>query len=177
VKKLFDRLLVRLAVRANVEVGVGFHVGPGSVIWAPRHLRIGNDVYVGKGVTIQVDGEIGDAVLIANSVGIVGRTDHDIRQVGVPIRRAAWVGDQPESLSRITHVGSDVWIGFGAIVLSGVSIGDSSIVAAGSIVTKDVPKNSIVAGAPAQVRGQRFSDEEFARHWVALAKLGVRESE
>ena len=164
----------KLALRKNVQVGDNFHVGPGSVIWAPRSVTIGKDVYVGKNVTIEVDGEIGDGVLIANLVGIVGRSDHDQRELGISVRRSRWVGDFPDELSRTTVIGSDVWIGYGAIVLSGVSIGDSSIIAAGAIVTKDVPANSVVVGNPARVIGSRFSVEDLDMHWDGLKRTGHR---
>ena len=52
---------------------------------------------------------------------------------------------------------SDVWIGAKATILSGVTIGKGSVVAAGAVVTKDVPKNSIVAGVPARVIKSRIS--------------------
>lgn len=173
IKELLRYLLRRLAVRENVEVGSQFHVGPGSVIWAPTGLKLGNDVYVGKNVTIQIDGQIGDNVLIANAVGIVGRSDHDAREVGVPIRQATWVGDSPAALSRPTRIGSDVWIGYGAVILSGVTIGDSAIVAAGSVVTKDVAANSIVTGSPASFHKHRFTEAEFSNHWTALRQRGL----
>ena len=163
-------ILRKLALRKNVIVGKNFHVGPGSTIWAPRQLSIGKDVYIGKHVTVEVDGEIGDGVLIANSVGIVGRKDHDIHDLGTSIRSSRWVGDYPSELSLQTIIGSDVWIGFGAIILSGVNIGSSSIIAAGSVVTNDVPPNSIVAGVPGAVIGQRFNDEEFEQHSFLLNK-------
>jgi acetyltransferase-like isoleucine patch superfamily enzyme len=174
VTRLKDFVLRCFAVRHGVTVGERFHVGPGSVLWAPRSLVVGNDVYVGKHVTIEVDGEIGDGVLVANNCGIVGRTDHDLRQKGVPIRLAAWVGDEPERLSARTKIGSDVWLGYGAIVLSGVTVGDSAIVSAGAVVTKDVPANAIVAGVPARVIGNRFTEADFAAHWRHLTSLGVR---
>lgn len=59
-------------------------------------------------------------------------------------------------------IGNDVWIGANAIVLSGVTVGDGSIVAAGAVVTKDVPPYSIVAGNPAKVVKYRFSEEIVA---------------
>lgn len=177
IRQLADAVLRLLAVRANVEVGEGFHAGLGTVIWAPRSLRIGRNVYVGKGVTIQVDGHVGDNVLIANRVGIVGRTDHALDVVGAPISRAPWVGDHPEELSSSTVIGSDVWIGYGAIILSGVTIGDSSIVAAGSVVTRDVPPNSIVAGVPATVQRLRFEPGDFVQHWNRLQELGLNRLE
>lgn len=59
-------------------------------------------------------------------------------------------------------VGNDVWVGTRAIILSGVTIGDGAIVAAGSVVTKDVPPYAIVAGNPARLVRYRFSDETIA---------------
>lgn len=174
VERLKSELFKRLAIRKNVSVGKDFRVGPGSVVWAPRELTIGAEVYIGKNVTIEVDGEIGDGVLIANLVGIVGRRDHDAHDLGTSVRRSRWVGDFPEDLSRKTTVGSDVWIGYGAVVLSGVCVGDSSIVAAGSVVTRDVPMNSVVGGNPARVLGKRFSDDDFEQHWQRLAASGHR---
>lgn len=163
----------QLGLRSGVRVGKRFHVGPGSIISAPRKLSIGNDVYIGKHVTIQVDGKIGDGVLIANLVGIIGKSDHDGSEVGVTIRNAAWAGDCPELLSSFTTIGSDVWLGYGAIVLSGISIGDSCIVGAGSVVTRSVPANSIVVGNPARVIGRRFSEEALEKHWMILESRGI----
>lgn len=173
-RQLADTTLRRFAIRKNVTVGSRFHVGPGSVLWAPRSLAIGNDVYVGKNVTIQVDGEIGDGVLIANLVGIVGRTDHDQHDLGVSIRRSKWVGDFPDELSQRTTIGSDVWLGYAAVVLSGVTIGDSAIIAAGAVVTSDMPANSVAAGTPARVIGRRFDEAELDLHWGKLVESGHR---
>lgn len=174
VSRAKSAILRKFGVRRNVRGGRGLHIGPGSIVWAPRSMCIGREVYVGKNVTIEVDGEIGDGVLIANLAGIVGRRDHDINERGVSIRRSRWVGDFPEELSQTTIIGSDVWIGYGAIVLSGVTVGDSSIIAAGSVVTRDIPVNSVVAGNPAKLIRKRFLDEEFQRHWVTLAATGHR---
>jgi len=59
-------------------------------------------------------------------------------------------------------LGNDVWIGTRAIILSGVTIGDGAIVAAGSVVTNDVPPYAIVGGNPAKLIRYRFSDETIA---------------
>lgn len=56
-------------------------------------------------------------------------------------------------------IGNDVWIGANAIILQGVTIGDGAIIAAGAVVTKDVPPYAIVGGVPAKVIKYRFSDE------------------
>ena len=109
---------------------------------------------------------IGRYTMIANNVGIVGRLDHDYRVVGKPIRFAPWIGDDasPEAEKSTVDVGEDVWIGYGAIVLSGVKIGRGAIVAAGSVVTKDVESYSIVAGVPAKKLSMRFDEERIREH-------------
>ncbi|WP_330339910.1 acyltransferase [Streptomyces sp. NBC_00557] len=158
------------AVRQNVHLCHGVRIGMGSVLWAPRSLSVGRDVYIGKGCTIEVDGTIGDCVLIANRVGIVGRTDHAMRQVGIAVRHADWVGDHPHRLSRPVHIGPDVWIGYGAVVLSGLTIGRGAVVAAGAVVTADVLPYDIVAGNPAVPVGRRFGADEIAEHeWLLSA--------
>lgn len=61
------------------------------------------------------------------------------------------------------NIGHDVWVGANAVILSGVSIGNGAIVAAGSVVTKDVPPYAIVGGVPAKVLAPRFTDEQVQR--------------
>jgi acetyltransferase-like isoleucine patch superfamily enzyme len=163
--KIFRRLKLyiyrTLAVRHGVVLGKDVHVGPGTIISAPRRLEIGNDVYIGKFCTIQCNGRIGRWVLIANNVGIVGRRDHDHRAVGVPIRKAPHIEDpgrDPDPADTI-DIGDDVWIGYGSIILSGVIIGRGAIVAAGSVVTASVLPYSIVAGNPARKVGYRFQNK------------------
>lgn len=77
-----------------------------------------------------------------------------------------------------TEIGNDVWIGYGAYVKAGVKIGDGAIVAARSVVVRDVPAYSIVAGVPAKVIKMRFSDEiiELARkvRWWDYCLLDVQ---
>lgn len=59
-------------------------------------------------------------------------------------------------------IGNDVWIGANVLLLEGITIGDGAIVGAGSVVTKDVPPFSIVAGSPARVIRYRFTEDEIA---------------
>ena len=164
----------RRAIRANVSYGNGFRTGINSTFWAPRSLTIGEDVLTGSDTRIEVDGEIGDSVLMGNSVAIIGRRDHRYDEIGVPVTRTTRVVDQPNHLSDPVSIGSDVWIGFGAIILSGLSIGDHSIVGAGSLVTSDVPPNTIVAGHPATIIKRRFSDADLETHREGLRARGVR---
>lgn len=166
-RRLLFALYRAIAVRGAVTLGPNVHVGIGSRVWAPSGLNIGQDVYIGKFCTVECNGIIGPGSLIANSVGLVGRSDHDIHQVGVPVRLSRWAGTNTHLQTSIS-VGRDCWIGFGAIVLGSVSIGDSSIVAAGSVVTRDIPENSICAGNPAIVIRSRFTEGDYLDHKRAL---------
>ena|GEM_PF-430991 len=176
-RPLWLRIFKLYAIRGNVICMKDLHLGIGSKIFAPTRLTIGRDVYIGKLCTIECDGEIGDGVMIANAVGIVGRHDHDFTVVGTSIRRAPWIGDKDyvkgERKTDVT-IGSDVWIGYGAIVLSGVAVGRGAIVAAGSVVTRDVRPYAIVAGNPAREVGSRFSADVAIRHEQLLrARAGA----
>ena len=70
---------------------------------------------------------------------------------------------KPSSTEEYGHIGNDVWIATGAIVLRKCKIGDGAIVGAGAVVTKDVPPYAIVAGVPAKIIGYRFSKEYIDR--------------
>jgi len=179
-RPLWLRLFRLYAIRGKVTVGRRLHIGIGSKIAAPRGLTIGTDVYIGKLCTIECDGAIGDDVMIANAVGIVGRYDHDFRVVGVSIRQAPWIADTTDARRDVNQrhrviIGSDVWIGYGAIVLSGVTVGRGAIVAAGAVVTRDVAPYAIVAGNPAREIGSRFTPETIPRH-EQLVRVGNKPS-
>lgn len=156
-----------LLSKKNVHIGNNTTFGRGTVFWAPNKIYIGNNVYIGKYCTVQADIEIGSNVEIANNVGLIGKYDHDYSKVGVGIKDAPWIGDSDYSFKgkgmKIT-IGDDVWIGYGSVVFTGVQINRGAIVAAGSIVTHDVPAYAIVAGNPAREIGERFSKEERIRH-------------
>lgn len=158
-------------VSGPVQMGARFHLGILSYISSPTSLMIGDDVYIGKFCSIQCNGKIGDGVLIANNVGVVGRRDHDMRAIGRAIRRAPWVGDTPQLAAdprNAIEIGPDVWIGFGATILSGIAIGRGAVVAAGSVLFDDVLPYDIVAGNPASTIGRRFTEAQIADHEARL---------
>jgi len=101
-------------------------------------------------------------VLIANRVALLGRLEHDFRVVGTPVRFSPWVGESNQTDKVIIE--DDVWLGYGSIVLTGVRIGRGSIIAAGSVVTKNIPAYSIAAGIPAKVIDKRFDDKNIIKH-------------
>jgi acetyltransferase-like isoleucine patch superfamily enzyme len=169
----------RLAVmgkRKYLSYGSGLHIGKCSRLWAPDKIVIGKQVYIGKYVHIECNCDIGDYVLMANRVALVGRYDHDFRAVGYPIRFAPWAGDAKSdpALKRKQKIvmESDVWIGFGATILSGIRIGRGALVGAGSVVVHDVPPYAIVAGNPARVIGMRFDASMIEEH-EARIKDGI----
>lgn len=169
----------RLAVmgkRRFLTYGPGLHIGKCSRLWAPDKIAIGKQVYIGKHVHIECNCEMGDYVLVANRVAMVGRYDHDFRAIGYPIRFAPWAGDA-KSDPELKHkqkivIESDVWIGFGATILSGIRICKGALVGAGAVVVNDVPPYSIVAGNPAKVIGMRFDKSKIEEH-EARIKNGI----
>jgi len=155
-----------------LSYGGDLHVGLGVRLWAPKHLAIGNCVYIGKQVHIEANCRIGNYCLIANRVAIVGRHDHNFSAVGFPVRFAPWVGSKhfPSPYAdEEAVIEDDVWLGYGAVVLTGVVVGRGSVVAAGSVVSRNIPPYSIAGGVPAKVIGQRFDDSEtIARHEAGI---------
>ena len=181
---ILRRLQTSLAVAGKssyLTYGRDLHVGKGARLWAPQRLVIGNCVYIGKQVHIEANCRIGNYCLIANRVAIVGRNDHDFSAVGFPVRFAPWVGSKrfPSLYAdEEAVIEDDVWLGYGTVVLTGVTVGRGSVVAAGSVVTRDIPPYSIAAGVPARVIGQRFDESEtIARHEAGIRDGRFRFSE
>jgi acetyltransferase-like isoleucine patch superfamily enzyme len=123
-------------------------------------LVVGADVYIGDDVIVSCADrvEIGELTLLAHGVQVF---DNDPHPVDADAREADWkairIGEGRDSAA-IGHapirIGRRAWIGLGSLVMKGVTIGDDAVVAAGSVVTSDVPKGAAVAGNPArQVRG------------------------
>src|SRR5258708_16944860 len=151
-KKLRDLYLVKIKWR-NYEIGEGFHAGTRVRLWARNKLVIGKSFYIGRDSQIEADCIIKDYVIFGNKVAIVGKYDHFFQQIGVPVRLASQIRDKDYSwkgLGEITEIGNDVWIGYGAIIMSGVSIRDGAVIAAGSGVAKGVEAYSIYCGVPRQ---------------------------
>jgi maltose O-acetyltransferase len=123
-------------------------VGKGAVIRPPFHCDFGFNIRLGS-----------DAFLNFNCVilDVVEVTIGDRTQIGPAVQ--IYAADHPRDLAqrreglecgRPVRIGRDVWIGGGAIILPGITIGDNAIVGAGSVVTHDVPAGTTVAGNPAR---------------------------
>ena len=142
--------------------GENMYVGLRVSLWAKQKLTIGDNFYIGKDSQIETDCDIGNNVILANRVGIVGKYDHHYQQLGVPIRLASRIRDENyawKGLSNLTIIEDDVWIGYGAIIMSGVVIKKGTIIAAGSVLTKSTEAYSIYGGNPAKKIANRFNSE------------------
>lgn len=117
--------------------------------------------YIGPGCIIYPKVSIGKYSMLANEVFIIGG-DHNYRTSGIP---AVFNGrDELKS----TIIGRDVWIGSRSTIMTGVEIGDGAIVAAGSIVTKNLEPFGIYAGIPAKKIKERFTEKEKEKHLKML---------
>jgi acetyltransferase-like isoleucine patch superfamily enzyme len=122
-------------------------------------VKIGKRSFIGLHNTIIGPVDIGSNVIIAQQVVISG-LNHGYEDVEMPIK------DQPCDTKQII-IGDDSWIGAGAVITAGVTIGKHAVVAAGSIVTKSVPDFSIVAGNPARILKQYNFDKKI---WERIPK-------
>lgn len=166
IKKLRDIYLVKVKWRKYL-IKEGFHAGRGVAFWCKNNLSIGKNFYIGRFSQIECDAEIGDNVIFANYVALVGRYDHNYKQIGVPIRLASKIMDVDYDWKGINSkviIEDDVWVGYGSILVSGIKIGRGSIIAAGSIVTKDIEPYTIVGGNPAKFIKYRFTEDEIIEH-------------
>lgn len=173
IKKLYFNYLRYIKFR-NYSIGKNFHAGRGVFLWAKHSIIIGDNFYIGKYSIIECDAKIGNNVILANHVSLVGRYDHHYQQVGIPTRLASQIHDNDynwKGLNQKIIIEDDVWLGIGTIVLGGITIGIGSIIAAGSVVTKDVESYCIYAGNPARKIRNRFDSEDALIEHKRLYKI------
>ncbi|MES2057428.1 MAG: sugar O-acetyltransferase [Pseudomonadota bacterium] len=120
----------------------GFSLIPPFYTTGGENIRVGRNVFINQNCTMYDLGgiDIADDVMIGPNVSII-TSGHPIE----PSQRRAAVIAKPIVIER------NVWIAAGAMIIGGVTVGENSVVAAGSVVTRDVPANSLVGGNPARV--------------------------
>ena len=126
------------------EAGEGCYIEPPfHANWGGKHVRLGNYVYANFNLTLVDDGyiDIGDNVMFAPNVTVITAT-HPV----LPALR-----EKGLQFNVDVKICNNVWIGAGAIIMPGITVGENSVVGAGSVVTKDVPPNTVVVGNPARV--------------------------
>lgn len=138
---------LRFFMRARIGRRVIYY--PGVWIFTGRNLVVGDDVDFAKDVLVTTDGGvcIGNRVLIGYRTQILS-SNHAVPAKPARIFNAGHVKAPVE-------IGDDVWIGANCTILPGVVVGEGSIVAAGSVVTRDVPPFTYVGGVPAKVIKER----------------------
>lgn len=143
-------------------------VMPGVSFAKGMDIKIGNNVQFGRFCDVTTSTHFGNNILLAGSVSIVGRQDHTYSD---PLK-TIWEGERGEN--DLTVIEDDVWIGAGAIIMSGITVGKGSIVAAGSVVTKSIPPCEIWGGNPAHKLKNRFETlEETKKHldYLSINKI------
>jgi len=142
--------IIRSSSRLDVLPFNDFHLGRKSIIEdfttinnGVGNVLIGSNTFIGIGDVIIGPVEIGNNIIIAQYVVISG-LNHDFQSLDLPISK------QPIN-KKLIKIDDDCWIGANVVITSGVHIGKHSVIAAGSIVTRDVPPFSVVAGNPARL--------------------------
>lgn len=142
----------------HIEIGDNFTAGKGTTLQAwdsyenqkfNPQIIIGNNVMLTDYVQISAINKVvlGDNLLVGQSVYISDNAHGNADKTAIdiaPIKR-------PLTSKGPVIIGKNVWIGRGAVILSGVTVGDNAIIGANSVITKDVPANSVVGGVPAKI--------------------------
>ena len=122
-----------------------------------KNITIGKDVFINSGCHFQDQGgiEIGDGTLIGHNV-VLATINHDLNPK-----------ENRKNHYAPIKIGAHVWIGSNAAILSGVTIGDYAVIAAGAVVTRDVPAMTIVGGVPTKVL-KVVQEEKEERYETAI---------
>ena len=121
------------------HIGANSRVMPGITCVRGNSVHIGNNVVVMNNCLMMAAGgiTIDDDAMIAANVQLISN-NHDVY-------------DRQILICKPVHIGRNVWVGAGATILPGVTVGENAVVAAAAVVTKDVPSNAIVGGNPAKI--------------------------
>jgi maltose O-acetyltransferase len=139
-----------LAQREAALGGLFGQIGPGCEVRAPLRVDFGYNIRFGARVFVNYNAvlldvapiTVGDDTLIGPNVQLLTPT----HPLDAELRRAKWEAAKPIAIGR------NVWLGGGAIVCPGVTIGDDAVVGAGAVVTRDVPPGAVAVGNPARAR-------------------------
>lgn len=127
------------------EVGEGCYIEPPlHSNWGGHHTHLGRQVYANFNLTLVDDTHIyiGDYTMLGPNV-VIATAGHPI----LPELR----GERALQHNQPVHIGRNCWLGAGVIVMPGITIGENSVIGAGSVVTRDIPANVVAAGNPCRV--------------------------
>ena len=126
------------------DIGIGCYIEPPfHANWAGKHVHFGKNIYANFGLTLVDDTHIyvGDNTMFGPNV-VVATAGHPILP---SLRKQAY------QYNMSVRIGNNCWIGAGVLVMPGVTIGDDSVIGAGSVVTKDIPSGVVAVGNPCRV--------------------------
>lgn len=148
------------------QIGEGCYIEPPfHSNWGGKHVHFGKGVYANFNFTAVDDTHIfvGDYTMFGPNV-ILATAGHPILP---ELRQKTYEYNMP------IHIGKNCWLGAGVIVLPGISIGDNSVIGAGSVVTKDIPSNVVAVGNPCRVLRQ--INEHDREYYFKDRKIDWRE--
>lgn len=150
------------------EIGEGCYIEPPlHANWGGKHVHFGKNVYANFGLTLVDDTHIyvGDYTMFAPNV-VVATAGHPILP---ELREKAY------QYNFSVHIGRNCWIGAGALIMPGVTIGDNTVIGAGSVVTRDIPSNCVAYGNPCRVIreiGEHDREYYFRDKKIDFSELG-----
>ncbi|GAA0881351.1 hypothetical protein GCM10009119_43210 [Algoriphagus jejuensis] len=170
ISKVVRRILMVIFRDLFASAGRNFIFNPYDD-FSYQNITVGNDVFIGSGAVFASSNSkilIGNKVMFGPNVSIF-TGDHNTSVLGrymYDVKEKLAENDAPVTIE------NDVWIGTRAIILKGVTIGSGSIIAAGSLVLKDVPPNSVVGGVPCKFLKFRFDEHQLLEHNRILSIKG-----
>lgn len=154
-KPLQQKKREKLLKKMFAEMGENCYIEPPfHSNWGGNNVHFGNQVYANFNLTLVDDADIyvGDCTMFGPNVTIC--------TAGHPIN--AKLREKVYEFNLPVHIGRNVWIGANVVVLAGVTIGDNSVIGAGSIVTKDIPANVVAFGTPCVIQREiSEKDDKF----------------
>ncbi len=150
------------------EIGEDCYIEPPlHANWGGKHVHFGKNVYANFGLTLVDDTHIyvGDYTMFAPNV-VVATAGHPILP---ELREKAY------QYNFSVHIGRNCWIGAGALIMPGVTIGDNTVIGAGSVVTRDIPSNCVAYGNPCRVIreiGEHDREYYFRDKKIDFSELG-----
>lgn len=151
--RLARRTRYRLLRPVFRDCGLNVNIEHGADFGSGRNISIGDNSSIGVDCRVYGDVVFGANVMTGPDV-IIGPPEHGYSRTDIPMI------SQGFGSARQVVIGDDVWIGARVIILAGRQIGNGAIVAAGAIVTRDVPDYAIVGGNPARVIKSRLQDDK-----------------
>jgi len=159
------RLVMRRVVKSKFgRVGRNFRFDPGSIFLNAKLIEVGDNVFIGENAYFSSDNgiTIGNEVMFGPYPMIIGG-DHNISVVGKLMTNVHTGG-----VNKPVVIEDDVWIGARVLILKGVTVGEGSVIGAGSVVTRDLPPYVVAYGNPCRVQRPRFSPRDLGRHLAGV---------